>query len=195
MPTPHPTGRTVMNKLPNLARLQDPFAPEDLGWRIQQAGRGRKSGQVYARVLVYLTSRAIQMRLDETAGPENWCNEFREGPAGGVLCGISIRHPETAVFVTKWDGCGTTQPGGGLSPSDAAKSCYSNALQRAATQWGIGRYLYHLPPLWADVCEDGIYRARLPQGDGGEWYRWNPPALPDWALPGGEGRPPLLIAA
>ena len=179
----------------DLSRLADPFPTSEIEWRVQQAGRGRNSNRIYARVFAYLTSRAIQQRLDEVVGPESWCNEFRDGPAGGVLCGISIRHPETGVFVTKWDGAGVTEPGGGLSPADATKSNYTNAMKRCATQWSIGRYLYYLPPSWALIDDHGAYRARLPKEDGGASFRWDPPPLPDWALPGGTGRPPMARAA
>lgn len=73
----------------DLARLREPFPATDLEWRVQQCGT--KNGRVWARVVAYVTARAIQDRLDLVCGPENWKNVFRAGPAAGVLCGLSIR--------------------------------------------------------------------------------------------------------
>ena len=72
-----------------LEQLRDPFAPDDIEWRVQQVGE--KNGKPWARVLAYVTNRAIMERLDEVVGPENWQNSYREGPAGGVVCGLAVR--------------------------------------------------------------------------------------------------------
>ena len=165
----------------DLSRLADPFAEEEIEWRIQQAGRGRSSGRIYARVLAYVTARAIQQRLDEVCGPGRWRNDFREGPGGGVLCAISIYVDDALGWVTKWDGAENTDVEG-------VKGGLSSSYKRAACQWAVGRYLYSLPDAWAEVREDGGHRGRLADKDGGESFRWDPPALPAWALPGGSGR-------
>jgi hypothetical protein len=73
----------------DLARLRDPFAPQDIEWRVQTAGE--KNGKPWARVLAYVTNRAIMERFDDVVGPENWQNVYKEGPAGGVICGLSVR--------------------------------------------------------------------------------------------------------
>jgi hypothetical protein len=158
----------------DLARLRDPFAPEDIEWRLQQAGE--KNGKIWGKVLAYITNRAIMDRLDEVVGPDNWQNEYREGPAGGVVCGISIRVrlPDgSAEWVTKWDGAENTDV-------EPVKGGLSNAMKRAAVQWGIGRYLYRLEEGWANVHDGGQLSGKTRDG---KWFRWDPPALPDWALP------------
>src|SRR5215218_8223879 len=76
---------SIMAQETELARLRDPFAPEDIEWRVQTAGE--KNGRPWARVLAYVTNRAIMDRLDEVVGPANWQNEYQAGPAGGVVCG------------------------------------------------------------------------------------------------------------
>ena len=53
----------------DLSRLGDPFPASDIEWRIQSSGM---SGGPWARVLAYVTARAIMNRLDEVVGPENW---------------------------------------------------------------------------------------------------------------------------
>ena len=157
----------------DLSRLREPFDPEDVEWRVGQAGKDR-NGKVWAKVLAYITSRAIQDRLDEVCGPENWCNEFVSGPEGGVLCGISIR--VDGQWVKKWDGAENTDV-------EAVKGGLSGAMKRAAVQWGIGRYLYDLPEGWAQISERGAHRSTLPKDKGGDPFRWDAPQMPSWALP------------
>ena len=158
----------------NLARLRDPFAPEDIEWRVQQAGE--KNGKPWARVLAYVTNRAIMERFDEVVGPENWQNEYKAGPAGGVVCGLSVRVARadgSSEWVTKWDGAEN-------SDVEPVKGGLSNAMKRAAVQWGIGRYLYDLEEGWARVHDGGRFSAK---GKDGGWFKWDPPELPTWAVP------------
>ena len=170
-----------MTREMTLERLRDPFAPEDIEWRVQQAGE--KNGKPWARVLAYVTNRAIQERLDEVVGPENWQNTFREGPAGGVACGLSVRvvRPDgSAEWITKWDGAENSEV-------EPVKGGFSNAMKRAAVQWGIGRYLYDLEEGWARVSDTGRFSAKTKDG---AWFKWDPPELPVWATP----RPRLATA-
>lgn len=139
-----------------LSRLSDYFPPEDLKWKPLGLSSDRKK----ARVAPFLSSRAIMDRLDEVCGPENWKNEFREGPAGGVLCGISIRvHRDgaPAEWVTKWDAAENTD----IQP---VKGGMTASMRRAAVQWGIGRYIYQMPTIWAAVDRDGrlVERPSIP---------------------------------
>lgn len=157
-------------------KLSEPFAPYDIEWRIQSSGTDR-SGRPWGMCLAYVTNRAIMDRLDSVCGPGNWKNEFKPGPEGGVMCGISIRiGPDE--WVTKWDGAENTD-------IEAVKGGLSSAMKRAAVHWGIGRYLYNLTTGWARFCEDGQYSAKID----GVLRKWSPPDLPPWALPGGKGEP------
>lgn len=156
----------------DLNKLKEPFPVDDIEWRIQKSGIGQKTKKPYALVLAYLTNRAIQERLDAVVGPENWQNDYRPAPnGGGVLCGIGI-HIDSG-WVWKWDGSENTQ-------FEAVKGGLSASMKRAAVQWGIGRYLYNLEAGFAIFDEHGKYKDKIEN----EWYRWNPPALPSWAIPG-----------
>ena len=141
----------------DLSRLADPFAPSDIDWKPGTVTRDKSKGLAMA----YLTSRAVQERLDTVCGPADWRNEFREGPGGGVLCGLSIyvqREPgELGEWVTKWDGAENTAV-------DGVKGGLSGALKRAAVMWGVGRYLYELPAQWVRLDERGRFAEtpRLP---------------------------------
>jgi len=171
----------------NFEDLKKPFPPSDIEWRIGQAGKGRNG--FWAKVLAYITNRAIMDRLDEVCGPENWRNEFREwhgdgkNNASAQLCGISIRI--NGEWITKWDGAPNTD-------FESVKGGLSDAMKRAAVQWGIGRYLYDLGESWAEICDNGVRRDKIKIDENGkkrdEWIRWNPPKLPRWAVTG--DRPP-----
>lgn len=153
--------------------LRAPFPADDIEWRIQQAGV--KGEKVWALCLAYVTNRAIQQRLDDVAGPENWCNQYATGPDGGILCGLSLRVGDS--WITKWDGAENTA-------TEPVKGGLSGAMKRAAVQWGIGRYLYNLEATFAKVHENGAHKSKV-KGNGGKdlWFRWDPPHLPAWALP------------
>lgn len=154
----------------DLKRLTEVFVPTDIEWRVQRSGKGSKG--VWAMVLAYVTNRAIQQRLDDVCGPENWKNEFVKAPDGGVLCGISIK-TSSGEWVTKWDGAENTD-------IEAVKGGLSGSMKRAAVQWGIGRYLYNLDATFATITDDGKNSGKLKDGT---FFKWNPPTLPDWALP------------
>jgi len=154
----------------DLSRLKDPFPTDDIEWRVQRDGM--RDGKAWAIVLAYVTNRAIMDRLDNVCGPENWHNEYVAGPSGGVLCGISIRVGDD--WLTKWDGADNTD-------IEQVKGGLSGAMKRAAVQWGIGRYLYHLEATFANIHPGGRYRGY--HKDSKTAYKWDPPALPGWALP------------
>ena len=141
------------------ARLRTPFHPSDLEWR---AG-ATNSEKTRALALAYITSRAVMDRLDEVVGPQNWRDEYKPGPDGGVICGLSLRIE--GEWITKWDGAENTE-------FEAIKGGLSDAFKRAGYKWGIGRYLYRLESAWVP-CELHGKNVVLK----------STPALPDWALP------------
>ena len=165
----------------DLSKLSEPFPAEDIEWRVSRAMMGR-NGQPCCFVLAYITARAIQERLDDVCGPDNWRNEeprvISVGPKDALVCGISVLI-EGQWWVTKWDVAEPTN-------IEAAKGGFSGAMKRAGAQWGIGRYLYHLSETFAEVSEQGgkgWNYARMPEKHGGGTYYWKPPQLPAWALP------------
>lgn len=138
----------MQQTFPDLAHLAAPFPAEDVEWKPGATTRDKTRGLAMA----YISSRAVQDRLDEVCGPDGWKNEFRPAPEGGVLCGISIRvtRPEGTEWITKWDGAENTDV-------EAVKGGLSGAMKRAAVQWGIGRYLYRLPQSWVRLDERGRF--------------------------------------
>lgn len=126
------------------AELAKPFAPEDLEWRLQKADENGRWGIA----VPYVTNRAIQARLDEVVGPENWYNEFKpwhgNGKKEAQICGISIYFEERGQFITKWDGAED-------SDIEPVKGGLSDSMKRAAVQWGIGRTLYNMDTVFVNV--------------------------------------------
>jgi len=171
------------------ARLREPFPESDIEWRIQSSGINKVTGKPWAKILAYITSRAVMDRLDEVFGVDGWYNEYRPGPSGGNICGISFWSPEKNQWVTKWDGAENTD-------FESVKGGLSNAMKRAAVHLGIGRYLYGLGETFA-IIYDPTYkdapnfataypsRDKANRHEGGVNFRWAPPALPSWALPKG----------
>ena len=124
-----------------------PFAPEDLEWRLQKAIESKMRGIA----VPYVTNRAIQARLDDVVGPDGWYNEYkpwhRSGQKEAQICGISIYFPEKG-FITKWDGAED-------SDIEPVKGGLSDSMKRAAVQWGIGRTLYNMDTVFVGVEKQG----------------------------------------
>ena len=129
------------------AALSKPFAPEDLEWRLQQTFEDKMRGIA----VPYVTNRAIQNRLDESVGPENWYNDYKPWHGAGKkeaqLCGIAI-YFEGRGFITKWDGAED-------SDIEPVKGGLSDSMKRAAVQWGIGRVLYNMDTVWVNIEKRG----------------------------------------
>ena len=127
--------------------LAQPFAPEDLEWRLQKAVESKLRGIA----VPYVTNRAIQARLDDVVGPDGWYNEYKPwhkaGQKEAQICGISIYFPEKG-FITKWDGAED-------SDIEPVKGGLSDSMKRAAVQWGIGRVLYGMDVVWVDIEKQG----------------------------------------
>ena len=121
------------------AALSAPFGPDEVKWKPQSVKGNR------ALALAYLDARAVQDRLDAVFGVEGWQDEYQIQADGSVVCKLQCLLGER--WVTKMDVGGMSeQPDGG----DRMKSAFSDALKRAAVKFGVGRYLYRLPPQWAD---------------------------------------------
>ena len=125
--------------------LTAPFPPEDIEWKPGATTRDKKKGLAMA----YITARTIQERLDEVFTPGGWKNEFRAGPDGGVICRIYFRND---------DGEWCFREGGADNTDvEAVKGGLSNAMKRAGSALGIGRYLYKLPQQWVPLDERGRF--------------------------------------
>lgn len=96
----------------------------------QRPGRGGRSFD-------YIDARQVQDRLDAVIGPGNWSVYFTvvDGAAHAVEATITI------FGVSKSD-VGYPNAPDRDDEVEPLKAAYSDALKRAAVQWGIGRFLY-----------------------------------------------------
>ena len=127
--------------------LAEPFTFDEIEWRVLRISKKHPVAQVAA----YVDSRAIQNRLDRVLGRENWQNRFvtvmgSDKEITSHICELSIYYPERKEWITKSDGAGCTD----IEP---VKGGLSNAFKRSASMWNIGRYLYGLKDIWADIDE------------------------------------------
>ncbi len=164
--------------------LQQPFGQNDLEWRVQQAGQSGE--RVWARIIAYVTARAIQTRLDDVVGVFGWKNEFSPLPnsiGDGSLCGISLKFDNE--WITKYDGSDNTS-------IEATKGGLSGSMKRAAVQFGIGRYLYDVEAMYADCISVETFKAlKKPDKEPyekaktkeGNYFYWKAPKLDDKFLP------------
>lgn len=161
-----------MGKIETAKALQEPFRAEDIEWRAQMVGIS--GDKPYAMVLAYVTNRAIQSRLDSVMGVDGWQNTFEKAPDGGVMCGISCKFG--SEWVTKYDAAPNTDV-------EAVKGGISNAMKRAAVQWGIGRYLYKLDATFAECSLEKKQGWIVGMTKDKKKVWWKIPTLPKWALP------------
>lgn len=164
--------------------LARPFPLEVIDWKPQTAGWSKGTpSKPWVKLLAYIDNRAIMDRLDDVCGVGGWRNEFQPLTGGGMLCGISIKIDRE--WVTKWDGSGATD-------IESVKGALSGSQKRAAVQWGIGRYLYHVDVTFGRIAPDDDWNAKEVKPKDGKPFRWLPPNLPAWALPDGSGVPGVV---
>ncbi|WP_300344839.1 Rad52/Rad22 family DNA repair protein [Fusobacterium sp.] len=125
-----------------LNKLREPFPEEDLEFRVGATNTDKTMGLA----LAYVQARAIQNRLDEVLGVENWKVAYKE-IQGGFLCTLSIRMNNE--WISKEDGASITD-------YESIKGGISSAFKRVASSgFGIGRYLYNARNSWFPIKSQG----------------------------------------
>ena len=124
-----------------LELLSEPFHPDEIEWRVD---RPFKSGNG-AFILAYINARAVMDRFDKVLGKNNWRISYdfiEKGIKGvkgdsvnGTVASLEVWDVEKGQWILKQDGSQ-------FSPIEAFKGGISGALKRAASVWGVGRYLY-----------------------------------------------------
>lgn len=122
-------------------KLAAKFDINDLQFRIDSDVR-EYNGKQMARVVVYIDSRTLQDRLDSVIGTFGW--EFNWEPVGTKAAKGTL----TILGISKSD-IGT---GDG---KETEKGRVSDALKRCGVLFGIARYLYDAPDLFAEVDQRG----------------------------------------
>ena len=122
-------------------QLEKPFLDDELEFRVGATNSDKTKGLA----LAYIQARAIQNRLDEVVGIENWRVSYKE-INGGFLAKLELKINNE--WVAKEDGANVTD-------YEAIKGGISSAFKRAASVWGIGRYLYEIESQWLPIEQKG----------------------------------------
>lgn len=122
-------------------QLEKPFLDDELEFRVGAINSDKTKGLA----LAYIQARAIQNRLDEVVGIENWRVSYKE-INGGFLAKLELKINNE--WIAKEDGANVTD-------YEAIKGGISSAFKRAASVWGIGRYLYEIESQWLPIEQKG----------------------------------------
>lgn len=160
-----------------LNQLEEPFDPDLIYWK-PQATNGAKDKAIAA---AYADPRAYSDRLSEVVGANGWSCSYEvntinpiAGPDPKDWKNKFIYKGKVLVVATIIiEGVGQNSGTGESDAVDenAITSAEAQAFKRAATRFGLGRYLYDLPKNQWVPYDDKSRRIT------------EPPALPDWAIP------------
>lgn len=154
------------------SQLRQPFDLKFLKVRI--GAKSKKKDK--AIPLFFLDAREVRKRLTEVCGLEGWSSHEEPVVSGGKLfgvkCELSIKMPYKSVKgVDVWN---TKTDFGEPSNTAPLKGAASDALKRAAVNFGVGTYLYYIPNVWLPINEYNQF-----ESDPKEWLQKNC----SWAIP------------
>jgi hypothetical protein len=153
--------------------LAEPFDPAEIKWRVTHTNREGTRGAVIA----YADPRAYTDRLNQLFTPTGWTRSFEVSTLSAITRMKRDKPIQTGkVLVTctlTIAGLGTQSDCGEewADEENAMTSAQAQAFKRAASCYGLGRYLYNFREMWVSL-DDRKQPIQLP-------------ALPKWALPAG----------
>ncbi len=154
-----------------VAQLEVPFDQSVIDWRVTNATKDKKRGQV----IPYANQRAYTDRLNAIFSPVGWTRKYHVQTSANFQRGKDDR-VVAKVFVT----CDLTIFGLGshsatgeewTDDDNAGTSAEAQAFKRTCSCFGLGRYLYYFGGAWVDL-DDRKRPKSVPQ-------------LPKWATPQG----------
>src|ERR1700744_6351991 len=163
--------KTDMNFDALFTQLAEPFDPSEIKWRVTHTNRDGNRGAVIA----YADPRAYTDRLNQLFTPTGWTRSYQVSTVSSVTRMKRDKLIQTGkVLVT----CTLTITGLGChsgsgeewaDEQNAMTTAEAQAFKRAASCYGLGRYLYNFTEVWMPLNEP-----RQPTQF---------PQLPQWALP------------
>jgi hypothetical protein len=120
------------------ATLHAPFAWDTIDIRPGAAGALWAKDGSGALALAYADPRVYQARLDAVVGPPNWSVEFLPWGETRLICRLMI-------FGIAKSSTGEADP----RDPNAGTVAEAQAFKRACAAFGLGRFLYELPQVWA----------------------------------------------
>jgi len=131
--------------------------PLPFHWRISRLNRAKG----VAECVPYIDARDAMNRLDQVLGPFGWQDDYKD-LGGKIYCTVKIlylaKFKSSASIEEKNAGRGVWYEKSDCGmPSDIEgdKGQASDAFKRACVKWGLGRFLYAVPPMYCPVREFG----------------------------------------
>lgn len=141
---------TVKSNSEIVAILKAPFSDSKVQWRVGSTSKDGSKGQI----LAYADKRDYEERLDEAFGV-NWSSDIAWDDIGLVVK-ITGKFPDGSE-VTHSNGSGYKTDKDGRVDADSFKGAVSQAFKRAASEFGIGRYLYEIESPWVPLQNKRFY--------------------------------------
>jgi hypothetical protein len=155
------------------AQLEVPFDPAQIKWRVMRTSDDRRSGAI----LPFADPRAYTDRLNKLFTPAGWTREYTISTVPsltrvdrGKVVVTSKVLVASAVTITRL-GSHTGTGEEWADKENAVTAADAQALKRACSCFGLGRYLYRFEETWVHLDKRGEPVAF--------------PILPEWALPPG----------
>lgn len=155
------------------AQLAEPFDPSEIKWRVTHTTRDGSRGAVIA----YADPRAYTDRLNRLFTPTGWTRSYAVTTLSAVTRMKKDKQIQTGKVLVTCTltiaslGCHAGSGEEWADEDNAMTSAEAQAFKRAASCFGLGRYLYNFAEMWVPLNE---YRQPT-----------QIPALPKWALPTG----------
>lgn len=164
-----------------LDQLSEPFDPDSIYFKPQAVNKAKDSAVAAA----YADPRAYSDRLNEVLGSDKWSTKYDVytiGPIQGIpgpdgkldwKDKFTYKGKVLVVATLTLEGVGQNAGTGESDAVDenAITSAEAQAFKRAATRFGLGRYLYDLPKNQWCPYDNASRRITTP------------PQLPEWAIP------------
>jgi hypothetical protein len=151
--------------------LAEPFDPTEIKWRVTHTSKDGSRGAVIA----FADPRAYTDRLNQLFTPTGWTRTYEVATLSSVTRMKKDKLIQTGkVLVTciltiTGVGCHSGSGEEWADEENAMTSAEAQAFKRAASCFGLGRYLYNFTEVWVPLNEH-----RQPTQF---------PQLPQWALP------------
>jgi hypothetical protein len=155
-----------------VSELETPFAPQVIEWRVTNTAKG---GKLRGQVIPYADQRAYTDRLNTLVTPAGWTRKyafhtsanFERGKDKKIVAKVLVTCELTIFGLNTHSATGEAW----ADDENAATVSEAQAFKRAASCFGLGRYLYYFSGEWVDLDEHKRPRYT--------------PKLPKWATPEG----------
>jgi hypothetical protein len=153
------------------ADLEVPFDPSVIEWRVTNTAKDKRRGQV----IPYADQRAYTDRLNALFTPSGWTRKYAVNTSANFQRGTDQKTVAKVIVTCELTifGLGSHSATGEewADNENAATAAEAQAFKRAASCFGLGRYLYYFTGVWVDL--------------GARKRPKKIAILPDWATPDG----------